>query len=227
MVILGIDENCKIYNLFFERYDMADNTSESPTPQSENKQPTKTSHSDTNLDNSDPQGSNEFQEFWRAFATWKSVDDKEAHMLYQTYEPLAESIKITIQMFIGFILGVAVLIDGLVFLCSSFSNPSPQWIAHLNPLNIIAYGLFFSTGVDLAYMLFTPGPDEAIDPVMTGLAAAILLGIGKTDFSQIQLAQGVALFLAVAALGGLFAAKKYLFDHSNKQENDTRKKQEK
>jgi len=65
-------------------------------------------------------------------------------------------------------------------------------------------------------MLFTPGPDEAIDPVMTVLAAAILLGIGKIDFSTIQLGQGVSLFLATAALAGLFATKKYLFHPSNK-----------
>jgi hypothetical protein len=64
-----------------------------------------------------------------------------------------------------------------------------------NPLDLIAYGLFFSsTGVDLAYMLFTPGPDEAIDQVMTGLAGAILLSLGKFDFTKLQLEKGVILY---------------------------------
>jgi hypothetical protein len=82
----------------------------------------------------------------------------------------------------------------------------------------ITFGLFFSTGVDLAYMLFTPGPDEAIDPVMTGLAAAILRGIGQINFAQVQVQvqQGITLFLAVGALARLFAIKKYLYIHQPK-----------
>lgn len=49
-------------------------------------------------------------------------------------------------------------------------------------------------------MLFTPGPDEAIDPLMTGLAAAILLGIGQIDYKKIQVQHGIILFLAVGVL---------------------------
>ena len=79
-----------------------------------------------------------------------------------------------------------------------------------------------STGVDLAYMLFTPGPDEALDPVMTGLAAAILLGVGQLDFSKIQVGQGVALFLAAGSLAGLFATKKYLFHPLKENKNGTK-----
>lgn len=161
-----------------------------------------------------------WQIFHNAFIKYQPLD-KDHHELYQTYKPLAESIKITIQMVIGCILGIVVALDGILFLCSAFSAPSAHWLTYLNPLNIIAYGLFFSTGVDLAYMLFTPGPDEAIDPVMTGLAAAILLGIGKIDFSTIQLEQGVSLFLAAAALAALFATKKYLFHPLKEDKNDT------
>ena len=106
-----------------------------------------------------------------------------------------------------------------VFFVGSLNNPSPKWIAQLNPLDIIAYGLFFSTGIDLAYMLFTPGPDETLEPVMTGLAAAILLGLGKLDLSQAPVEHGIVLFLAAAALAGLFATRKFLFHPDEKQNN--------
>jgi hypothetical protein len=55
--------------------------------------------------------------------------------------------------------------------------------------------LAFSAAVDLAYMLFTPGPDEAIDPVIIAVSAAILIlvsvlkkyiGISKLDVEVTQ-----------------------------------------
>lgn len=121
-------------------------------------------------------------------------------------------------MLIGIILFVLLLLRVLVYFAGTFGIPLLQLIAGAQPLDLIAYGLFFSTGVDLAYMLFTPGPDEAIDPVMTGLAAGILLGIGRIDFTKLQLQHGIVLFLAVAALAGLFATKKYLYIHSHQKD---------
>jgi hypothetical protein len=151
--------------------------------------------------------------FLKAFMT-PQPPDKEQHALYKRYHPYAESIRIAVQMLIGTILLVLLLVKFIIDILT-LKVPNLPW-ATLNPLEIIAYGLFFSTGIDLAYMLFTPGPDEAIGPLMTGLAAAILLGIGKIDYSKIQLQQGVILFLAIAALAGLFAIRKFLFDSSTK-----------
>ncbi|MGH2510196.1 MAG: hypothetical protein ACRDHZ_22695 [Ktedonobacteraceae bacterium] len=76
-------------------------------------------------------------------------------------------------------------------------------------LDIIGKGLAYSAGIELIYMLFTPGPDEALEPVMLGIAAAILMvasKIEKPDWSG-----GLTVALLVAALVGLFAARKYLF----------------
>jgi hypothetical protein len=39
--------------------------------------------------------------------------------------------------------------------------------------------LLFSAAIDLAYMLFTPGPDEALQPVIIGIAAAVLILVLK------------------------------------------------
>src|SRR5215467_4681200 len=103
-------------------------------------------------------------------------DDDTIHGLYNLCRHYAEGVKIFLQMVIGVILVITLLLYGYVFLQSVLQNPSKALTNPFNPLEIIAYGLFFSTGVDLAYMLFTPGPDEALEPVITGLAAAILLG---------------------------------------------------
>jgi len=42
-------------------------------------------------------------------------------------------------------------------------------------LTWVGKALIFSAAIDLAYMLFTPGPDEAIDPVIVAMAATVLI----------------------------------------------------
>ena len=59
------------------------------------------------------------QPFYRriidAFKKGKPTKNKEAHELYKALEPVAENIKITIQMLIGCFLAIAVLVDGGFF----------------------------------------------------------------------------------------------------------------
>ena len=201
---------------------MADNSPASTVQPPANEQPDTTSFPKTETEKQ-----TWFQKFFNAFRRTK-VSDKDTaktHGLYNFLRHYAESVKILIQMVIGVILSIALVIDGIAFLFYVSSKPSTIVISPYNPLDIIAYGLFFSTGVDLAYMLFTPGPDEAIEPVMTGLAAAILLGIGNLgDISKLNMQQAEILFLAVAALAGLFATKKYLFDSLDEDKTDTKNK---
>ena len=44
-------------------------------------------------------------------------------------------------------------------------------------LDTIAHALLVATAIELGYMLFTDGPDEAINPPIIALAAAILFRI--------------------------------------------------
>jgi hypothetical protein len=60
--------------------------------------------------------------------------------------------------------------------------------------------------VELAYTLFTHGPDEAIDPIMLGLAAALLVQLGQVGVFDLK--QGLAAMFYVIALGGLFLIRK-------------------
>jgi hypothetical protein len=74
--------------------------------------------------------------------------------------------------------------------------------------DLVGYALAAAAVIELAYTLFTPGPDEALDPVALAVSAAILLQLGKAE--TFDLRQGAAAFLYVAALAGLFAIRKYL-----------------
>jgi len=44
-------------------------------------------------------------------------------------------------------------------------------------LKMVSVALAAATAIELAYMLFTPGPDEAVQPVMMGIASFILYAL--------------------------------------------------
>jgi len=89
----------------------------------------------------------------------------------------------------------------------------------LNPLlaqktlQIVGECLAFSAAVDLAYMLLTPGPDEAIEPLILGLASAILFSISKIEDSTITLAFEIGLYVLILAL--LFIMKALFIEDKN------------
>ena len=67
-----------------------------------------------------------------------------------------------------------------------------------HPLKIVGYSLALSAGVELAHMLFTPGPDEAVEPLILGLASAVLLTISQDDIVEWDIALTI-----VVLIGGL------------------------
>jgi hypothetical protein len=98
---------------------------------------------------------------------------------YALCETISYIIKISFQMLIG--AAIVALIAGkilfrIVNMTSLFDIPP---ILRLNVLEIVGKGLAYSAGIELAYMLFTPGPDEALEPVILGLASAVLLIISN------------------------------------------------
>ena len=84
------------------------------------------------------------------------------------------------------------------------------WVFRLPTLDMVGQALAYSAGIELAYTLFTPGPDEALDPVMMGLAAAILLGVSQIE--KLTVPGGVSAMLYCIALAGLFAIRKWLIE---------------
>jgi hypothetical protein len=73
---------------------------------------------------------------------------------------------------------------------------------------IIADALAAATVIELASTLFTPGPDEALDPVLLAIAAALLFQLGKV--SQLSWQDGLAVVLYGGALGALFVVRVFI-----------------
>ena len=88
-----------------------------------------------------------------------------------------------------------------------------------NTLQIVGECLAYSAGIDLAYMLLTPGPDEAIEPLILGLASAILFSVSKIDKLNITLALEIGVYVIVLAC--LFVMRELFIEdeYGNKQWN--------
>jgi hypothetical protein len=141
------------------------------------------------------------------FWTWEAqTPTKKKNRLYKKYGNWAKSAKIYSQFIIGS--GLIILLAVKLF-CSVFrlSCHLVQPLVALNTLQLVANALEYSAGVELAYTLFTEGPDEAVEPVIMGLAAAMLLVISKLE--KIDVFAACAAFIFVIALAGLFLIRHY------------------
>nr|WP_294501412.1 hypothetical protein [uncultured Rhodopila sp.] len=120
--------------------------------------------------------------------------------LYWLKKPM-EYVKITAQMAVGLIL---LKMLGTRFIFGEAFGWEPSDLARAfdqhGVLAMVSRGLAYSAGIELAFMLFTPGPDEAIEPVIIGIAAAILMLVS----GDISLRSGLAVAVLGAAMGGLF-----------------------
>jgi hypothetical protein len=83
-----------------------------------------------------------------------------------------------------------------------YLSPAIKFLVTLPTLELVGIALAYSSGFELAYTLFTAGPDEAVEPVIMGLAAAMLLGFSKLE--KIDLLAGCGAVAFVLALAGLF-----------------------
>ncbi len=135
------------------------------------------------------------------------------HPKYNDWEPVAKTIKISIQMIIGFLL---VLLLTSKFSFNVFQCGYPSYLTYLKSvhslpvLEIVSAALVYSTGIELAYMLFTPGPDEAIEPLITGTAAAYLYLVSKN--SRLDLETIASMLLFVVVIAALFFVKDAYID---------------
>jgi hypothetical protein len=135
----------------------------------------------------------EIRSFHRAPGDW----------LYRKSKPWAHGLKVFLQMFIG--IGAAVDIG--IHVAHSVSNHTGT--APLAPetkvsVQVIAYALAVAAAIELAYTLFTPGPDDPLDPLMLGLSSAILLLVTSDKPELSQVARYTGAFIGILALGVLF-----------------------
>jgi hypothetical protein len=78
--------------------------------------------------------------------------------------------------------------------------------AHKKLLSLIGYGLVVSAGIDLAYMLFTPDLDEAVEPLIVALSAGSIIVLSG-DTIMNNWSASLALVVMVASIAGLFWVK--------------------
>jgi hypothetical protein len=92
-------------------------------------------------------------------------------------------------------------------------------------LDIIADGLLMATAIELGYMFFTDGPDEAINPPLIALAAAVLFRLpdALTD-NGLKRALEVAIYVLLITL--LLAVRARFLDNELKRKKEKRKNKE-
>lgn len=132
----------------------------------------------------------------------------------------AKRVKACLQMAVGLYalgwLGWAFILTNRVGNCvppPSGSGGASHQLCYLIPPSIIVFKLIAdalaaSTVIELAYTLFTPGPDEALDPVLLAVAAALLFQLGRTNGFKWQ--DGTAIILYSTSLAVLFAVRVFL-----------------
>jgi hypothetical protein len=122
---------------------------------------------------------------------------------YETLENPAKRIKALAQMLVGIflIISVGAQLWAVAQRSHGINDFWYKFKEHLL-LDTIADALLVATAIELAYMLFTDGPDEAINPPIIALAAAILFRIpGATALAD----EGLKRSLEIAAYGAVLA----------------------
>jgi hypothetical protein len=114
-------------------------------------------------------------------------------------------VKIFVQkMVIGLL--ILVILGGKLILHGFF--PQAGWILPFfipnDPLKLIGYALVLSAAVELAYMLYTDGPDEALNPLLVGLAAAALLVLSRLKGGPVTWEIGLTILVISVAVVLLF-----------------------
>lgn len=124
--------------------------------------------------------------------------------LYGKAKPWAHGLKVLLQM----IVGVGAVIDIIWHVEQSISaheGTAPFFPDITTSVTVVASALAVAAAIELAYTLFTPGPDETLEPLMLGLSSGILFLITENgDKSLSAPAQFSAVLLGVLALGALF-----------------------
>jgi hypothetical protein len=148
----------------------------------------------------------------------KAKDWLEAHhkrdrnFPYRGWQRVAYWLKVRLQMLIG---AYAVF---LIIKQSTFTGHGPRLLEAKESISLIGNGLAMAAVIELAYTLFTPGPDEALDPLMLGLSAALLIVFADPEKFTSQ--NALAAFLFIFGLAILFGIRQWLEHRHRKLPDD-------
>ncbi|MDX6022860.1 hypothetical protein SIL08_21510 [Scandinavium sp. V105_16] len=90
------------------------------------------------------------------------------------------------------------------------------YFLEIKTLVYVASALAISCGIQLAYMLITDGPDEAVDPLMLGIASTILLILSDSNAKDWTSDRSFAVVMLVICLPILFACSRWMQSVSDK-----------
>jgi hypothetical protein len=129
------------------------------------------------------------------------------HFLYSYLEPVAKLLKTALQMAVGVVAVVFLwrTVWGAFFDSHHNNLPTAE-----RTLTTIAAALAIAAAIELAYTLFTDGPDESINPLTLGLSAAVLLQLARAD--RLSLGEGLALVFYSVGLVVLFFVRNKMVD---------------
>jgi len=128
-------------------------------------------------------------------------------------ERIAFRITRFLQAIIGIGLALLIIIKlvleviAAIFHVENFGLDGMKLLHNAPTLRIIATGLVFSAALELAYMLLTPDLDEAVDPLILGLAATIIFRIEaarEVEKVKDMLPHAGQIVIYIVALMGLF-----------------------
>lgn len=140
----------------------------------------------------------------------KATKPKGDH-LYAWIAPKAKLLKAVIQMLIGF-LAVTRLAS---YMWHRHAWWGPRFTGADGSLALIGRALAAATVVELAYTLFTDGPDEVLDPLMLGISAFLIIELGSTG-THIAWGTGLGLLLTAVTLGLLFAVRQRFIENTER-----------
>jgi hypothetical protein len=138
----------------------------------------------------------------------------EGRDVYDSVQPVAEGVKAIVQMVIG-VSAVIVLVVRLVLIGTRARVALAT--VHWGPLESLS---LFSAVVELAYTLFTDGPDEALDPLILGLSSFALIEISRSEAHLNTVA--VPVLLIAVAIFVLFIARRFLLEVRTKDAAETK-----
>ncbi|HFD6909147.1 TPA: hypothetical protein ACF3H3_000040 [Escherichia coli] len=162
-------------------------------------------------------GSNQFKKDIKNIFKYKVEELKTPEDETKTEtEKSADRIQFFCQRLIFIGLTGFLLFKGTVELADTFwpidisSQPFFAHIRQIKTLSYVAKALAVSCGFQLAFMLITKGPDEAVEPIMLGIASVILLMLSVIDPDKWTVHNSISVVLLIICIAGLFFLSKKL-----------------
>lgn len=128
----------------------------------------------------------------------------------ENMERKVEKFKTCLQYGVGIYIFTFVIIKAFVFVGIPLLGASEwlvvKYVLSKSTLALVSKAVMVSAAIELAYMLFTPGPDEAVDPLILGIAGTALLVMSDENSAQTDsmLYDSIAVLLFVISLAILF-----------------------